>query len=198
MNSAQWNLLFDSPNVSFPTIFGYLANLPLTDSKYHLIIQQQCETIKHLSTQWATPLASSARYDSRAHEATKLAESLSGLPPTTKDSDLQSLPPARAVVCHVPTAADPDNDLEEDSEYESEDPALDNTLAPEAVVLGDIIMDGGDNEEEEDSEDSHLEPTVLFHWKVLEVSHSPSELPCHVHPGQELVNITRPDILFGP
>lgn len=146
--------------MSLWTVSGNPANL-LTDSPYHLIIQQRSETIQHLSTQWATPLVSSDRYDSHAHEAIKLAETLSGQPSTTVE-DLQWHPP---VVCHIPSAADPDDDLDEEYEH-PEDPA-DTALTPEAVVLGDL-MDGGDNEEEESSD----QPTVHFHWQLPEVSSS--------------------------
>lgn len=155
------NSRFGSPNARFLTAFGHATNL-LTASGYYLVIQQHRDAIKHLQVRWATPLASAVRYDSRAKEAVRLAENISGQPPI--DDELQRLPP---VVCNPPSTTDPDEELEEEC-YEFPEDSEESALAPEAVVLGDVL-DGGDAEEE----DTHrLEPAAHFRWQLPAVSHS--------------------------
>ncbi|KAG6369896.1 hypothetical protein JVT61DRAFT_13361 [Boletus reticuloceps] len=109
--------------------------------RYHLLFWQRREELHVLEEQWPSPLASAARYASRAQAAIQLAAQVAIIT-TASNVEIQWLPP---VVCSLQSAAD---DEEEMDPAENETPDVDEGITPEQVLLGDVLT-GRDNEDEE-------------------------------------------------
>jgi hypothetical protein len=121
--------------------------------------------MKQLQVQWVTPLVSAVRYESRAREAITLAANLSGQTPSTNtNSEYCWLP---SIMCDGRSIVNLDSEDKDVGDETTEDPE-DAVMAPQALLLEDIL-DGGDNEEEE----KHIRvPVVHLQWEVPPVSAS--------------------------
>lgn len=128
------------------------------DSLLRIILQHRREEVLELQEHRPNPLASSVRYATRAKEAVRLAKLLSGA--STHTEEIVWLPPT---TCTLP----PIDDIEEDTigVDVDEEEALPQ---PEQVLLDDVL-DSGDYEDEEDSQEAT--PTVKFIWNPPHVSY---------------------------